>query len=201
MTPWACVRTAVPLVAALSVLSCGGGTERPEPPSPPPIQTESAAEAARPARAEDRPAAEEIGPRPVPAMEPVDGGVVAPTPAARIEPAQPAEPAKPVAIEPAPPDPLQWMEDRKAREEADRVRLAAAEKAVEDAKTRVAELESRLLAVKNPFLPRPVLPPEEAAAWEGLDGVGRAKRVEEQLVEARADLDRAEKALAAIRSR
>jgi hypothetical protein len=93
------------------------------------------------------------------------------------------------------------MEDRKAREEADRVRLAAAEKAVEDAKTRVAELESRLLAVKNPFLPRPALPPEEAAAWEGLDGVARVKRVEEQLVAARGELERAERALAAIRSR
>ncbi len=195
MTPCACLRAAVPLVAALSALSCGGGTERPEPPSPPPIQTDSAAEAARPARSEERPAAEAIGPRPVPASEPVERGVVAPTPAVR------EEPAVPLAIAPAPPDPLQWMEDRKAREEADRVRLAAAEKAVEDAKTRVAELESRLLAVKNPFLPRPALPPEEAAAWEGLDGVARVKRVEEQLVAARGELERAERALAAIRSR
>lgn len=189
------LRHAVPLVAALAAVSCGGTTERPEPPSPPPIQTESAAEAARPAPAVPTPAARENEVSPVPVSESVDAAPVTPTPVERKEAAEPAAPA------PAPPDPSQWLEDRQARDEAARQRRAAAEKAVEDAKARVAELESRLLAVKNPFLPRPVLPPEEAAAWEGLDGAARAKRVEEQLVEARAELDGAEKALAAFRSR
>lgn len=192
--------TAVPLVAALAVVACGGGADRPEPPSPPPIQTESVAAPARPEPASHPAAPAEIDrgtdrlSKPV-EPAPVDAAPVEPAPVARTEDAEP------VADAPAPPDPLQWMEDRKAREEAARVRLASAEQAVEDAKARVAELESRLLAVKNPFLPRPTLPPEEAAAWEGLDGVARAKRVEEQLVEARAELDRAEKALAALRSR
>lgn len=196
MTPVARLRTVVPLAAALAALSCGGGSERPEPPSPPPIQTESTEVAVPPEPASHPAVRPESETGSVPGPEPV-------RPVGAAAPAPERPPAKPEAVssEPAPPDPLQWMEDRKAREEAARVRLASAEKAVEDAKARVAELESRLLAVKNPFLPRPTLPPEEAAAWEGLDGVARAKRVEEQLVEARAELDRAEKALAALRSR
>ncbi len=197
MTPMASLRNAFPLVAALAAFACGGGTERPEPPSPPPIQTQPSEAATRPRPAPHPVAQPESDARSVPPSE--ASRSVEAAPSSRPEPAT-AKPAT-VAPEAAPPDPLRWMEDRKAREEAARVRLAAAEKAVEDAKARVVELENRLLAVKNPFLPRPALPPEEAAAWEGLDGVERAKRVEGQLAEARAELERAQQALAAIRAR
>jgi hypothetical protein len=88
------------------------------------------------------------------------------------------------------------MEDRAAREEAKKVRVAQAEQDLAEANARVVELEKRLLAVKNPFLPRPVLPPEEAKAWEGLGGAERAARVEKQLAEARDAAAAAERALA-----
>ena len=57
---------------------------------------------------------------------------------------------------------------------------------------RVDELGNRLLAIRNPFWPRPQLEPEEAQAWAGLDGKARAERVEQQLAQARAELAAAE---------
>jgi hypothetical protein len=111
---------------------------------------------------------------------------------------------KPKSVGPEPPnqvDPLQWMADRAAREEARKVRIAEAEKALFDARERVGELEKRLLAVKNPFLPRPVLPPDEAKAWEGLSGAERAARVEAQLKEAREAVVETEATLAELKSR
>jgi hypothetical protein len=59
----------------------------------------------------------------------------------------------------------------------------------------VETLEKRLLAVRNPYRPRPQLPPDEAKAWEGLDGAQRAQRVEEQLAAARVELAAARKAV------
>lgn len=176
---------------AFAAVACGGAPERAEPPSPPPLTTETPQAAVRPEAAVSQPSDREPAP-PAPAPRPAEppASAAKPPPEAVVE----APPAAPAAT-----DPLQWMEDRQAREEAQRVRIAAAEKAVDDARARVAELENRLLAVKNPFLPRPVLPPEEAAAWEGLDGAERAKRVETQLAEARSELERAEKALADLR--
>ena len=78
-------------------------------------------------------------------------------------------------------------------------RVDVAEQRVAAASARVVELEKRLLAIHNPYLPRPELPPEEALAWKGLDGRQRAARVEQQLVEARGELDAAEADLARLR--
>ena len=78
-------------------------------------------------------------------------------------------------------------------------RVEAAEQRVAAASARVVELEKRLLAIHNPYLPRPELPPEEAQAWKGLDGRQRAARVEQQLVEARNELDAAEEDLTRLR--
>lgn len=178
---------------AFAAVACGGAPERPEAPSPPPLTTEAPQAEVRPEPAVSQTSAREpAAPAPVPPPEEPPASVVEPQPEAGVE----DPPADPAAT-----DPLQWMEDRQAREEAERVRIAAAEKAVADARAHVAELEKRLLAVRNPFLPRPVLPPEEAAAWEGLDGAERAKRVEAQLGEARSELERAEKTLADLRGR
>jgi hypothetical protein len=79
-------------------------------------------------------------------------------------------------------------------------RAADAEQRLWEAHARVLELERRLLAVRNPFVPRPQLPPEEAEAWAGLDGVARAARVEGQLERARAELLAAQERFAAIAS-
>ena len=180
------------LAAAIAVAtwSCGEGPVRPEPPSPPPLTADTPAKAAPVATAVAEPATQ-AEPSPVVAVR----SETAQEPAASSPP-----PAAAAAPEAAPPDPLQWMEDRAAREEAKKVRLAEAEQDVVDARARVAELEKRLLAVKNPFLPRPVLPPDEAQAWQGLNGPQRVERVEGQLVEARDAQAAAEKALAAAKA-
>ena len=81
------------------------------------------------------------------------------------------------------------------------MRVEAAEQRVAAASARVVELEKRLLAIRNPFLPRPELPPEEAQAWEGLDGAQRAARVEQQLAEARDELAAAEDELMSLRAK
>jgi len=81
-----------------------------------------------------------------------------------------------------------------------RASVEDAEQRVAAASAQVAELEKRLLAIRNPLLPRPQLPPEEAQAWEGLDGIQRAGRVEGQLASAREELADAEAELARRRS-
>ena len=122
-------------------------------------------------------------------LPPDDGspGVVvaaAPEPQAQPEPRRP-EPRREAAAAPA----------------EEPVRVEAAEQRVAAASARVVELEKRLLAIRNPFLPRPELPPEEAQAWEGLDGAQRAARVEQQLAEARDELAAAEDELMSLRAK
>lgn len=82
---------------------------------------------------------------------------------------------------------------------ADEASIETAAARVTAASARMEEPEKRLLAIRNPFLPRPALEPEEAQAWEGLDGRERAERVERQLAEARTELAAAEQELARIR--
>lgn len=88
-------------------------------------------------------------------------------------------------------DPLAAMaqekEDALKRQEAQ----AAAQKDVTTAEANVRELEQRLLAQQNPFLPRPKLTPEEQAKEQALDGAERARRTQEQLDLAKKELERA----------
>jgi hypothetical protein len=58
------------------------------------------------------------------------------------------------------------------------------------AEQNVEALERRLLQVRNPLLARPVVPEEERAAWEKLDGAGRAALTQQKLEEARAKVKR-----------
>ncbi len=114
------------------------------------------------------------------ADEPAGGEVTEKT-----EPPKKEQPKKPAA---APSDPLKAMEDAEARQADLKLRMTDAERAVAEASARVRELEKRLLAIRNPFLARPQLPPEEAEAWKNLDSEERLKRTEKQLEEARARL-------------
>lgn len=82
--------------------------------------------------------------------------------------------------------------------EAIETRLAVEER-IEGTRARIEELERRLLSIYNPFVPRPQLPPEEAVAWMGLDGVQRAERVKKQIAAAEHDLMEAEAMLATLR--
>jgi len=63
--------------------------------------------------------------------------------------------------------------------------IDAAKAELDEAQASVDDLEARLRAVRNPFLPRPVLTPEEEEAWKGLNNTERSARVELQLKEAR----------------
>ncbi len=95
-------------------------------------------------------------------------------------------------------DPLGAIEEERAREADRNLRLAKAEREVAEAAARVKELEKRALAVRNPFLPRPELPPEEAEAWKGLSNEQRLERIEAALAEARKKLEEARARLAAL---
>lgn len=183
------------LVAFLAA-ACGGAKDEGGPAAPPPIVA-SGSERAAPS-----------APEPEPAPATAAASPAAPAPGSEATAAQQEPPPEPVPAAPeappaapaaAPPDPLKAIaveEEVATRRATD---LAAAEKDLAEKDARVAELEKRLLAVKNPFLPRPQLPPDEEAAWKGLDGVGRAKRVEEQLVTARADAAAARAKVDALR--
>lgn len=95
-------------------------------------------------------------------------------------------------------DPLEAIEEEQAREADRGLRLAEAEREVAEAAARVKELEKRALAIRNPFLPRPELPPEEAEAWKGLSNEQRLERTEAALAEARRKLEEARARLAAL---
>jgi hypothetical protein len=97
-------------------------------------------------------------------------------------------------------DPLQWMQQRETSEAERRQQIADAEAAVAAARQKVADLEKRLLAVKNPFLARPEIPDDEKSDWDGMSGPERASATEEQLGNARDELQKAEQELARLRS-
>jgi len=107
-----------------------------------------------------------------------------------------------------PSDPLDWMKQQQEQEERRREAIAAAEQQVVDAEARVAEMEKRLLATKNPFLARPGPPEstdekraeEEAAEWDRMDGSERVSRSEQDLQQAREDLARARDERARLRA-
>jgi len=85
------------------------------------------------------------------------------------------------------------MQDSQARREDYQRRLTQLQSSLDDARAAVAKRERDLLAFKNPFLPRPVLAPEEAQAISGMDGAARVKWADERLAEAHATLEAAQK--------
>lgn len=99
------------------------------------------------------------------------------------------------------PDPLREIESEEARRVSRLAQVQAAEAEVAGLREEVARLEKRALAVRNPYLPRPELPDDEARAWEGLSGPERLKRVEGQLAVAADALRDAEARLDALRAK
>lgn len=96
------------------------------------------------------------------------------------------------------PDPLQAIADARARE-ADRARRRVEARAeITRLEARVAELERRRLAVRNPLLPPPVVPDELRDEWDGWDSVQRDIRTTADLERARAALTAARAAESAI---
>jgi hypothetical protein len=87
-------------------------------------------------------------------------------------------------------DPVQAMEEEKKTAAERQAKIAAAEKAVADAEENLKQLESRLLATKNPYLPRPPMTPEEAKEVEGMDNAQRVDLNQKQIEDARAAVEK-----------
>ncbi|MCP3979075.1 MAG: hypothetical protein GY716_07055 [bacterium] len=100
-------------------------------------------------------------------------------------------------------DPLEWMEGKKQRAEAQGTARAEVEERVGAAESRVAQLEKQLRSVSNPLLPRAwTVEPEDAekkAAWDGADNQGKLAQTKQMLEEARAELAAAKQELDRLR--
>jgi hypothetical protein len=122
-------------------------------------------------------------------------------PGETAKPAEPAEPPKtaapPAASKPA--DALALMQQQQAQREEEQRTIAEVEKGVADARARVKELEERIMALRNPFRARPVIPEDEKADWDSMGTRQRLEDSEEKLRLAREELAKAEKELAEIR--
>jgi hypothetical protein len=111
------------------------------------------------------------------------------------------------ATEPPPeqsaaPDPLKVMQNEMAMEGQRRRMISEAEREVEAAKTKLANLEVQLLAARNPFSKRPQLSDEEKERrrTSGETAAERYERTQRLVDEARAEVAAAEEKLAQLRS-
>ena len=118
----------------------------------------------------------------------------APTPAETPLPSD-SQPAARTSEPKSPPsDPFKELQESEARRieyQRGLVQLAAD---LEAARALVARSQRDLLAFKNPYLARPNLSPDEAAAMQGLNGVERAKWAETRVADAVANLSSAQAA-------
>ena len=192
--------TRIALVAPLLVLlaSCGSPTR--EAPAPPPITASAPTPSPSSASSEGTSttplteraaAAERVGASPLP-VSPIS------TPAPQFTPDPSVPPTAtipdPASIKPGPtPDPLRAMQDSQARRYDYERKLARLSSELDNARAEVVRRERDLLAFKNPFLPRPQLPPEEAQTIQGMDGAARAKWAEERLTAAKVALETTQK--------
>jgi hypothetical protein len=100
-----------------------------------------------------------------------------------------------------PVDPLKVMQDSQARRADYERRRQAAEDEVASATAEVASREKILLEFKNPFLPRPQLPPDEAATIQTMSSnVDRVKWAQDKLAAANSRLADAQKNLADLKA-
>ncbi|MDH3629040.1 MAG: hypothetical protein OES25_15450 [Acidobacteriota bacterium] len=112
-------------------------------------------------------------------------------------------PTTPTTKQPAAPglpDPLAAMKAKKAADAERQQQIAAAEEAVVAAEQKITGLEKRLLATRNPYLPRPDAPDGDET-WNAADGQERVRRTQKSLEDARTELVEARKALAESRSK
>jgi hypothetical protein len=97
-------------------------------------------------------------------------------------------------------DPLAQMEEARRATTERQQQIEEGERALTTAKERVTALEKRVLAVKNPFMARPTTPEENTEEWAGMNNVQRLSRSEEELNQARQQLEEAEAKLRQLRS-
>jgi hypothetical protein len=97
-------------------------------------------------------------------------------------------------------DPLKKLDDDRSRAAGLAAQIAEAERTVAAAEGRVRALERRELAIKNPYLPRPEVPPEQAEAWKTMNGAERVQATEEEIKQAKKDVEDARAALEKLRA-
>ncbi|HKQ62868.1 MAG TPA: hypothetical protein VJS92_16365 [Candidatus Polarisedimenticolaceae bacterium] len=118
-----------------------------------------------------------------------------PEQAAAPVPAPPgAEGAKPATADPTA-DPLAWLEQRKAKQAERGTTVQQAQAEVTRLEQKVAGLEKRILAVKNPLLAPPQAPEDDDGSWAKQGNGDRLKRSEDELAAARQELDAARQKL------
>jgi hypothetical protein len=83
------------------------------------------------------------------------------------------------------PDALTEIEDEKARQKDRERMIARLDREIEASDSEIAKLERRILAVKNPFLPRPQIPEDRKAAWDLMTPTERIATTQSQLDELR----------------
>lgn len=121
-------------------------------------------------------------------------------PAQAATPAQPGSPPQPGEAAPSITDPAAWLAARKAKAEERQRLIAEAQAKVDGLRARIADLEKRNLAARNPYLLRPEVPEEDRKEWDGANGEQRVAATERQLADARRELRLAERELADARS-
>lgn len=114
----------------------------------------------------------------------------------REEPAAETAPATPET------DPLIWLQQRQASRQGHLEAVADAEATLMAARKKLAELESQLLATRNPFSARPVLSDEEKKIRRqgGETAAERNERTQDLVQEAREAVSAAEADLARKRA-
>ena len=100
-------------------------------------------------------------------------------------------------------DPLKELEAEQAAADSRRERISTAERELDAARKKLANLEVQQRATRNPFSKRPQLSDEEKEirATSGENAAQRAERTDEMVTEAKADVATAEKRLSAARRR
>jgi len=106
--------------------------------------------------------------------------------------AQPGEPAPGHGQQPdkKPQSSLEWMEERNTATNENRIEQVDAETQVAELSAKVANLEKRLLALKNPLLPRRYSDKkdEESEDWDQKGNLERVETTQKELDDARAEL-------------
>ena len=115
------------------------------------------------------------------------------------EPQANAQKSEPKGKHPANPDPLSWLQARQEAKQEKAAQRAEAQRRVQAAQDKVAELQKRVASLRNPFLGRSQPTDEEKEAWKGIDQAGRLRLTEENLAAARGELEQARTALDELR--
>jgi hypothetical protein len=129
----------------------------------------------------------------------------------RMQPASPATRPSPATAKEAVPkagekrpagpfDPLKRMQEEQASAAELQTQIAGAEKKVTESEEKVRDLERRRLAVANPFLAPPQVAPEQAEQWKKLSGPERLRATDDEIAQARKELEDAKAALQKLRA-